>query len=141
VPVAKAFAHRGQYKFSAISDNYELRPRNVSGQFNRLDRITGFFNRDGGIKGIIRFYPPIPFIPVNFLIDIDDIADKPQIKLFKPVLPTSLIFTHPLTASFVVRNVNYYLGKIISVQNALMPPMSFNLLRLIARRIESFYNL
>jgi len=75
------------------------------------------------------------------LIYIDHITDKPELKLFKLFLPPDFIITHPFPAGFVIRHVNYYLCEIVAVQNTLIPPMPFHLLRFIASRIEALYNL
>lgn len=75
------------------------------------------------------------------LLNLDQIADEPQLALVKLLLPATLEVSHPVSVGVRVRDIDHDLDEIVAVEHPAMTSMPLHLLGFVAGRTESIDDL
>lgn len=70
------------------------------------------------------------------LVELNSIADHPQLKLFQPGLPARLELTHPIPVGSSLWNIDDDSYQFVAIYHAAVPPMPFDHLRFITGRCK-----
>ena len=66
------------------------------------------------------------------LIQLNPIADEPQLQLLQPGFSAGLERPHPFAVRSGIGHINHDLDEFVAIQHASMPPVAFDLLRFVA---------
>src|SRR5262249_5659717 len=78
----------------------------------------------------------IPLL-VPFSLDVDDGTHDPQVVLIQPGFPAGLEVAHPGPVLLTVRHIHDDADEVVPVQDATVPPVALDALRLVAGRPET----